>query len=248
MSGSRFAIHVSRRRLGAVVVKELRTYRRSRSIVSSMTIIPFVFLIQPLVSVFTLSSSAAAVLHTRHELLYMLAIPALVPATLAAYAIVGERQHGTLEPMLSTPISRLELLLGKVLAVLIPSILISYAVFALFAVLVILFAHAGIASALLRTSDLLIQVIFTPLIAAWSTWVGVAISTRSSDVRVAQQFSVLASLPLVAVTVLMTMNVLHPSLHLAVIFAIVLLISNRVGYRVVSALFDREKLITGGTG
>jgi len=47
----------------------------------------------------------------------MLAIPALVPATLAAFAIVGERQQGTLEPVLGTPIHREELLLGKALAV-----------------------------------------------------------------------------------------------------------------------------------
>jgi ABC-type Na+ efflux pump permease subunit len=58
----------------------------------------------------------------------MLGIPALVPATLAAYAVVGERQQGTLEPVLSTPIRREELLLGKALAVLIPLVAISYAV------------------------------------------------------------------------------------------------------------------------
>jgi len=247
MNLSRLSARLSRRRIRAIVVKEIRGYRRSRSIVSGMAIIPLVFMVQPLVSVFALSSGAATALQHRHELLYMLAVPALVPATLAAYAIVGERQHGTLEPMLSTPISKLELLFGKVLAVLIPSIVISYAVFALFAVLVLLFAQADVASALLRSSDVLAQVIFTPLIAAWSTWLGVAISTRSGDIRVAQQVSVLASLPTIALTTLTSVNVIHASLHVAVIFGIVLLISNRVGWRVVSALFDREKLITGGT-
>jgi hypothetical protein len=46
-----------------------------------------------------------------------LAIPALVPATLAASAVVGERQQATLEPVLTTPISREEFMLGKALAV-----------------------------------------------------------------------------------------------------------------------------------
>ena len=54
-----------------------------RSIVVAMAIIPLVFLIQPLVSVFAASSTASAQLSHRHELLYMLAIPALVPAALA---------------------------------------------------------------------------------------------------------------------------------------------------------------------
>jgi ABC-type Na+ efflux pump permease subunit len=36
-----------------------------------------------------------------------------VPTFVAACAVVGERQQGTLEPVLTTPIRREELLLGK---------------------------------------------------------------------------------------------------------------------------------------
>src|SRR5262249_25901039 len=118
---------LSRRRIRAIALKEVRSYRRSASIVAAMAIIPLVFLVQPLVSVFAVSSAAAAQLKTHHELLYMLAIPALVPATLAAYAVVGERQQGTLEPVLTTPVRREELLLGKALAVLVPAVVVSYA-------------------------------------------------------------------------------------------------------------------------
>ena len=117
---------VSRRRIRALAGKELREYRRTGSIVATMTIIPLVFLIQPLVSVLTLSSAAGAQLSHRNPLLYMLAIPALVPATLAAYSVVGEREQGTLEPVLGTPIRREELVLGKALAVLIPAVAVSH--------------------------------------------------------------------------------------------------------------------------
>ena len=140
---------LSRRRIRAIAIKEVRTYRRTTSLVAAMAIIPLVFLIQPLISTFAVASQAAASIKYHHELLYLLAIPALVPATLAAYAIVGERQQGTLEPLLTTPIRREELLLAKALAVLIPSIAISYLVFAIYVVLVALFAHAGVASAFL---------------------------------------------------------------------------------------------------
>ncbi len=58
-----------------------------------------------------------------------------MPTTLAAYSVVGERQQGTLEPVLSTPVRREEFLLGKALAVLVPTIAISYAVFAVFVAL-----------------------------------------------------------------------------------------------------------------
>ena len=234
---------IPNRKTRAIVRKELREYRRNRSIVVGMAIIPLVFVIQPAVSVFALSSSAAAALGQHHELLYMLGIPALVPATLAAYAVVGERQQGTLEPLLSTPIRRQELLLGKALAVLFPSVVIAYVVFAVFIVLVDLFAQPGVASALIRAPDVVAQVIFTPLVTAWSIWIGIAISTRASDVRVAQQLGVLASLPTIALTTLIAVNVIHPTRVLAFALAGALLIADRLGWRVVSGLFDRERLI-----
>jgi ABC-2 type transport system permease protein len=234
---------LSRRRIRAVVHKELRTYRRNRSIVISMAVIPLIFLVQPLVSTLALSSSAAMQLRQHHELLYMLAIPALVPAMLAAYAVVAERQQGTLEPVLSTPIRREELLLGKALAVLVPSIAVAYLVFALFLVAVELFADRGVPSALIHRSDVIAQVIFTPLLASWSIWIAMAISTRSSDIRVAQQLSVLASLPTVAVTTLIAFDVIHATIGLALGLGAALLIANRIGWRLVSALFDRERLI-----
>jgi ABC-type transport system involved in multi-copper enzyme maturation permease subunit len=236
---------ISRRRVRAVMRTELRGYGRDRSIVIGMAVIPFVFLIQPLVSVFALRSSSAVTLRQHHELLYMLAIPALVPAALAAYAIVGERQHGTLEPLLTTPIRREELIVGKALAVLLPSIVISYAVYGLYLVVVALFAPTGIAPALIRGPDVLAQIVFTPLLATWSIWIAMAISTRVSEIRVAQQLSMLASLPSIAVTTLLAIDVIHPSTRLAVLFGILLIGLDRAGWRVVSSLLDRERLIAG---
>jgi ABC-2 type transport system permease protein len=234
---------VSRRRIRAIVRKELRAYRRNGSIIGAMAVIPFVFLVQPLISVFAVSSNAAMQISQRHELVYMLGIPALVPIMLASYAVVGERQEGTLEPVLTTPVRREELVLGKALAVLGPSIVISYVVFGVFLAVVALFAHPGVAPAIIRGPDVLVQVIFTPLIAGWSIWLGIAISTRVNDIRVAQQLSVLASLPTIALTTLISLNVIHPSVRLAVALGIVLLIGNRLGWRLVSALFDRERMI-----
>ena len=167
---------VSRRRVRAVFRKEVREYRRNGFIVLTMAIIPLIFLIQPLIIVFGLPAAAANELAHGHLLLYMLGIPALVPAAVAAYAVVGERQQGTLEPVLTTPVRREEFLLGKVLAALVPSVAIAYAVYAFFLACVELFAQPAVASALILGPDLLAQLLFTPLLAAWSIWVGIAIS------------------------------------------------------------------------
>lgn len=236
---------VSKRRVRAIFRKELREYRRNGNIISAMVVFPLIFLIQPLITVLTETAAAANGLAHEHVLLYMLAIPALVPSALASYSVVGERQQGTLEPVLATPIRREEFLLGKALAAFVPSLAISYGVLALFLACVELFAHAGIAPALLQAPDLLAQLLFTPLLAAWSIWIGIAISARSSDIRVAGQLSLLASLPSVAVTTLLALNVIHATLGLALGGAALLLVLDTFGWRITSATFDRERLITG---
>ena len=236
---------MSRRRVRAIFHKELREYRHNGNIIYAMVILPVVFLIQPLIQIFTLPSSASVTLHHEHSLVYMLAIPALVPAALASYAVVGERLQGTLEPVLATPIRREELLLGKALAAFVPAVAVSYAVYALFIAVVELFAHPGVASALIRPPDLLAQLLFTPLLAAWSIWLGIAISARSSDPRTAGQLSLLVCLPSVAVTTLIAFNVIPPTPAVALAFGVALLILDRLGWRIASAIFDRERLITG---
>jgi ABC-2 type transport system permease protein len=235
---------VSRRRVRAIFRKELREYRRNGFIVLTMAIFPLIFLIQPLVVAFALPASEAARLSHGHLLLYMLGIPAIVPASVAAYAVVGERQQGTLEPVLTTPIRRDEFLLGKALAALVPSVAIAYAVYAFFLACVELFARPAVASALLRGPDLLAQLLFTPLLAGWSIWVGIAISARASDFRVAQQLGILASLPTAVVAALVAFNGIQPTLGLAVGLAAALLLGNGLGWRITSATFDREQLIT----
>ena len=159
--------------------------------------------------------------------------------------MVGERQQGTLEPVLTTPIRREEFLLGKALAALVPSVAIAYAVYAVFLACVALFAAPAVASALIRGPDLLAQLLFTPLLAGWSIWVGIAISTRSSDFRVAQQLGTLVSLPAVVVASLIAFNVIHATLGLALGLAAALLVLDGLGWRIMSAMFDRERLITG---
>jgi ABC-2 type transport system permease protein len=238
-------MNTNTRRVQAIFRKELREYQRNRSIVSTMAVIPLIFVIQPLIQVFALPASAAAGLGHEHVLLYLLGIPAIVPAIVAAYAVAGERQQGTLEPVLTTPIRREELLLAKALAALLPSTAVAYAVYALFLACVELFAHPTVASALVHPTELLAQLAFTPLLAGWTIWIAIAISTRSNDIRVAQQLASLAGLPSVAVTTLIALNVIPATLGLALAGAAVLLVLNRLGWRITSAMFDRERLIAG---
>ena len=142
-------------------------------------------------------------------------------------------------------IRREEFLVGKALAVLVPTLAIAYLVFGIFLGIAAIFAHPGVASAVFERSHLLVQLLFTPLLAGWSIWVGIAISARSVDVRAAQQLGTLASLPPLAIVALMSFNVITPTLGLALGLAAALLIVDVLGWRAVAAMFDRERLITG---
>jgi ABC-type Na+ efflux pump permease subunit len=237
-------VRISHGRVGAVVRKELREFQHNGSLIVGMSIVPAIFCIQPLLSVFVLDSSTTSALRNGHVLLYMLAIPALVPSFVAAYSVVGERQQGTLEPMLTTPVRREELLLGKALAALVPSVAVAYVVYGLFLASVELFAQPAVAAALIRLPDLLAQLAFTPLLAGWTIWIATLISTRVGDVRVAQQLSALTSLPSIAVTALIAANIITASRVTALVAAAALLLLNRLGWRLAAAAFDRERLVT----
>jgi ABC-type Na+ efflux pump permease subunit len=235
--------------VGATLGKELRDYRRNHFVIVTMAVLPLIFVVLPVINLFTIPAAIpTARLDPRIglSLLYMLLIPAIVPSVLSAYSVVGEREQGTLEPVLITPIRREELLLGKALAALGPTLVVSYGIFGIFLAAAGLFAHADVTSAVFERSHLLVQLLFTPLLAGWSIWVGIAISARSADVRAAQQLGTLASLPPLVIVALMATNVITPTLGLALGLAAALLLIDGFGWRVVAAAFDRERLISGG--
>jgi ABC-type Na+ efflux pump permease subunit len=234
-------------RVGAVCRKELLDYRRKRAIVVSMAVLPVVFLIEPIISIFVVPTAGVDLHHyVILPLLYMLLVPAVMPATLAAYTVVGEREQGTLEPLLTTPIRRQELILGKAAAVMLPAVALSYTVFGLFLAAVALFSQAPVSAAVFDQGPvLLFFFLFAPLVASWAVVVGMAISVRASEVRVAQQLGTLASFPPLGVIVLLSAGVIHPSFTVAVLFCVGLLALDLLALRLVSGMFDRERLVTG---
>jgi ABC-2 type transport system permease protein len=240
-------MNISAARVRAIARKEFRDYRRNRFVVFTMAISPIVFVVWSLVSILLIpATNPSAPLDNRVGLsvLFILLVPAVVPAAISAYSVVGEREQGTLEPVLTTPLRSEEFLLGKALAALVPTVAISYAIFSLFLACVALFAHAAASSAVFQAPLLVALALFTPLIAGWAIWVGIAISARSRDVRVAQQIATLASLPPVAVTALMSFRVIPENLAVALGLAAGLVLVDGLGWRAVSAMFDRERLVT----
>ena len=235
-------------RILSVVRKEVREFRRNRFVIGTMGVLPFIFLITPMITIFRIPESASgtqvkAVVGVISLLL--LIIPIVIPPVIAAYSVVGERDQGTLEPVLTAPVRAAELLLGKAVAAFLPSVAISYAVYVVVLISVRLFAANVVRTVVFHPPQLLAQLLFTPLLALWSIWVGIGISTRASDVRVAQQLATVAGLPLLGFTSLISFQLIKPSVPIAIALALALLAADIAAWRIVARLFDRERLVTG---
>jgi ABC-2 type transport system permease protein len=239
---------MSGRRVAAVVRREVRDFRRNRFVIVTMGVLPIVFLITPMITLFKVPDSSTGP-QARAAVgvisLFLLIVPLVVPPVIAAYSVVGERDQGTLEPVLTAPIQASELLLGKALAVFIPSLAIAYGMYALVAISIRFGAASVVRSVVFHPPQLLAQILFTPLLILWSIWACIVISTRTSDVRVAQQLGTFAGLPLLAYTSLISFQLIKPRVPLAIGLALALVVLDIAGWRVASRLFDRERLITG---
>jgi ABC-2 type transport system permease protein len=239
---------ISATRIGAVIRKELAEFRRNRFILTTTAILPIIFLVSPTAQILAVKASAlSTVLEKRVEtgLFLPLLIPVFVPSLLSAYAVVGEREQGTLEPVLTTPISRVEFLLGKATAIFLPVVAISYLMFGVFVAITQFAAAPAVATAVLHAPQLPAALVFIPLLVAWAIWVGLAISARATDTRVSQQLSILASLPPVAIAALFSFQVISPTFAVAAAFAGALLVIDGLACFAVARVFDRERLITG---
>lgn len=235
-------------RVGTVIRKEVREFRRNRFVISTMAVAPVVFLITPMITLFRIPDSASGT-QVKAAVgvmsLLMLIVPIVIPPVISAYSVVGERLQGTLEPVLTTPVRQDELLLGKAAAAFVPSVAIAYAIYLIAAVSFRIGAAPVVSDVVWHAPQMVAQILFVPLLAAWSIWIGIGISSRASDVRVAQQLATLAGLPLLAFTSLISFQLITPSVLLVIALALALLVIDVAAWRVVSRMFDRERLITG---
>jgi ABC-2 type transport system permease protein len=177
-------------------------------------------------------------------LLLFLLLPITGAMSLAAHAIVGEKQARTLEPLLATPISTVELLVAKVLGALVPTLAISMAALAAYFTGIALMADAGVIRGLLTVRTLLLVVDIAPLAALVSLQFAVIVSSRVNDPRTAQQFGVLIILPLTALLVAQFTGSLWLTNAMIGLVGLALLVAWIVLTIVSVAVFGREAILT----
>jgi ABC-type Na+ efflux pump permease subunit len=233
-------------RVKAVLRKEFREYRRNRMIVLTMGALPAVFLVLPLVQSLLIPDDGPQGMYAAaagQALLLFLIVPLMIPSTVAAYSVIGEREQGTIEPVLTTPVEDTELLAGKALAAAIPAALVAWALFGIFMLVILLFGSDRMADAMWATQPQG-ALVLVPALAGFSTVVSLAISVRSRDIRVAQQLAGLATLPAFGVIAVFSFGLVDPTMSVLVGAAAAIAAVDVAGWRVVAAMFDRERLLT----
>ncbi len=130
-------------------------------------------------------------------ILFML-IPTVVPLTMAIYSVIGEKAARTLEPLLAAPVGVGELLFAKSLASTIPSVIVTWVAYGIYLTSVKSLGSQAAVNAVTAPRWILAIVVMVPLLTLLSVNLGILISTRVNDVRVAQQIGGLVVVPVVA--------------------------------------------------
>jgi ABC-2 type transport system permease protein len=185
-----------------------------------------------------------ALVGRQFSILFLL-LPIFIPSVLASYAIVGEKRERTLEPVLATPIRTWELLLGKILAALLPALAITIASASVFVAGILAFAVTDrVRETIVTPGWVLAVLVDTPLLALIGVALIVVLSSRVNDPRAAQQISAVLVVPVLALLFgqLAGVIVLGPALALGI--GVVLAIIAAGALWVATRLFQREVILT----
>jgi ABC-2 type transport system permease protein len=177
-------------------------------------------------------------------LIMLVLTPVAAAMSVAAFSVVGEKQARTLEPLLATPITTVELLTGKVLGAAIPALALGFGVFAVYAIGIAVFAEAGVWRVLFLPRSLAVTFLLGPLASLASLQLAVCVSSRANDPRSAQQIGVLILLPIAGLLAAQLLGSLQLTLAISALIAVGLTIVNLALMVLGVRVFDRESILT----
>jgi ABC-type transport system involved in multi-copper enzyme maturation permease subunit len=125
-----------------------------------------------------------------------LTMPILTASVIAADSFAGEKERKTSEALLSTPVSVPEMLFGKVMASLIPTVLLTILIFALYGTITNSLSFKAFGAYLLPTAPWLLMLLTSPFLAIATIGIVVLVSSHVKGIKEAQQISTLLVLPI----------------------------------------------------
>lgn len=262
-------MNINWHRVSAIIEKEWAEIKKNKSILWMMALLPFFLVLMvwgtdwgiawaeahgqdtdademPIPAQLAHLPAFEAMLVQLNEqyMFYLFLIPMTLPVYIAAYSIIGEKETRTLEPLLATPVSTWELLIGKSLIATLPPVviaLLSYGAMLIglkFIVSPTVFAYAG------RAVWIMAMLVWSPLLAFLSVLCGVIASSRINDPRTAQQVTGIFVAPVIGLSMIVLFGKLFVSVPIVLAASAgTLLIDLAVLYFAVK-LFQRETILT----
>ena len=177
-----------------IAKKDLKSIIRKRTLLYSVVLLPLLLsILFPIVIEVSgrksggISASAIPTLLSAFAFFFVI-IPAIIPTPIASYSIVGEKIEKSLEPLLATPTTDGEILLGKSIAAFLPAIVATYVSGAIFMTLMDIVTYGKLHYLYYPNWGFgLILLVLAPLAATLSVEMSIVVSSRVNDVRSASQ-------------------------------------------------------------
>lgn len=136
-----------------------------------------------------------------------LTMPIVTASVIAADSFAGEKERKTSEALLATPLSINELLLGKIIASFIPTILLTLAVFGVYGYIINHLSVQTYGVAILPTLPWLLMLAVSPFLALATISVVILVSSHVKGIKEAQQISTLLVLPILVMPFISILNI-----------------------------------------
>ncbi|MBN1659025.1 MAG: ABC transporter permease subunit [Anaerolineae bacterium] len=175
---------------------------------------------------------------------FFLIIPLALPVSIAAYSIVGEKTTKSLEPLLATPISVAELLIGKGLAAAIPAVGATWISYLVYAIIARFLTNDPVYSIIVSPAWILIILVLTPLLCILGISAGIIVSSRVNDPRAAEQLGSLIMLPVLALYGVQFAGWVSINMATFLIGVVISVLIDAVVLWVAVKLFQRETILT----
>ncbi|MBT2638283.1 MULTISPECIES: ABC transporter permease subunit [unclassified Bacillus (in: firmicutes)] len=172
-----------------------------------------------------------------------LLIPTINAMMIALHSFVGEKEKRTMETLLFSPITVKELFIGKVLAALIPSIIITWVSFFLFGVITASLTYKMFGYFIFPNSNwLVLMLLVVPMITILTILVNVFVSARAKGFQEAQQLGGILILPIMALFIGQATGFLIINPYLLALIGVILLILNFILLKMMTKYNDRNTL------
>jgi ABC-type Na+ efflux pump permease subunit len=122
-------------------------------------------------------------------------MPIFTASVIAADSFAGEKERKTSEAILSTPVTTIELLVGKIAASFIPAVLLTLVVFAIYGSMINYLSMKAFGTYLLPTLSWLLMILLAPFLSLAAIGIVVLVSAHVQGIKEAQQISSLLILP-----------------------------------------------------